>query len=133
MQTTFIFQRNLHPSMVTLLSARIMSSTRCNVAGVVIFTGRPTRCRPVEIAMSALLRTYAPSYGLLDVTGNAHRTWAAFLWGYPLLPCLLPTKTAQRHAVLSWYTYSGAPPSCNSCTVFTVMRIQIIARHNKTR
>ena len=29
-------------------------------------------------------------------------------------------------------TYSGAPPSCNWCSVFTVMRIPIIARHNKT-
>jgi len=31
-------------SMVTLLSAWMMSSTRCTVAGVAIFTGRPTRC-----------------------------------------------------------------------------------------
>jgi len=30
-------------------------------------------------------------------------------------------------------TYSGAPSSCNWCSVFTVMRILIIARHNKTR
>ena len=52
---------------------------------------------------------------------------------HPLLPYLLPTKTAQRHAVLSWYMYSGAPPSCNWCSVFTVMRIPIIACHNKTR
>jgi hypothetical protein len=107
--------------MVTLLSARMMSSKRCNVAGVAISTSRLTRCRPVKIAMSALPRNYSPNYGLLDVTGNAHRTWAAFLCGYPLLPYLLPTKTAQRRAVLSWYTYSGAQPSCNSCSVFTVM------------
>jgi len=65
--------------------------------------------------------------------GNVHRTWAAFIYVYTLLPYLLPMKTAQRHAVLSWYTYSGAPPSCNGCSVFTVMRIPIIARHNKTR
>jgi len=32
------------------------------------------------------------------VTGNVHRTWAAFICGYPLLPNLLPTKTAQHHA-----------------------------------
>ena len=116
--------------------------------------------------LSALPRTSAPNYGLLDVSGNVHGTWAAFLYGYPLLPhlfahknrmdCLswqvmftvhgqhffmdilcchtfLPTKTAQRHAVLSWYTYSRAPPSCNWCSVFTAMRIPIIARHNKTR
>jgi hypothetical protein len=30
-------------SMVTLLSARMMSSTRCNVAGVAFSTGRPAR------------------------------------------------------------------------------------------
>jgi hypothetical protein len=50
-----------------------------------------------------------------------------------LLPYFLPTKTAQRHAVLSWYTYSGAPPSCNCCYVCTVMRKLIVVRHNKTR
>src|SRR5215475_11893240 len=59
---------------------------------------------------------------------------AAFLCGYPLLhPYFLPTKNAQRHAVLSWYLYSGAPPSCISCYVCTVMRIPIVVRHNKTR
>src|SRR5215475_128339 len=42
-------------------------------------------------------------------------------------------KNAQRHAVLSWCMYSGAPPSCNSCYVCTVMRILIVVRHNKTR
>ena len=31
-------------SKVTIMSARIMSSTRCKVAGVAISTGRPTRC-----------------------------------------------------------------------------------------
>jgi len=36
--------------------------------------------------LSALPRISAPNYGLLDVTGNVHRTWAAFLYGYPLLP-----------------------------------------------
>jgi len=30
-------------------------------------------------------------------------------------------------------TYSGAQPSCNWCSVFTVMRMPITARHNKTR
>ena len=82
--------------------------------------------------LSALPRTSAPNYGLPDVTGNVHRTWAAFLCGYPLLPYFLPTKN-ERHAVLSWYTYSGAPPSCNSCYVCTVMRIPIVVHHNKTR
>jgi hypothetical protein len=50
-----------------------------------------------------------------------------------LHPYFLPTKNAQRHAVLSWYIYSGAPPSRNSCYVCTVMRIPIVVRHNKTR
>jgi hypothetical protein len=59
--------------------------------------------------------------------------WAAFLCGYPLLPYFLPTKNAQRHAVLSWYMYSGALPSCNSCYVCTVMCIPIVVHHNKTR
>jgi hypothetical protein len=83
--------------------------------------------------LSALPRTSAPNYGLLDVTGNVHCTWTAFLCGYPLMPYLLPTKTAQLHAILSWYTYSWTPPSCNWCSVFTVMRIPINVRHNKTR
>ena len=84
--------------------------------------------------LSTLPRTSAPNYGLPDVTGNVPHTWAAFLCGYPLLPFFfLPTKNAQRHAALSWYMYSGAPPSCNSCYVCTVMRIPIVVRHNKTR
>jgi len=33
---------------------------------------------------------------MLDVTGNFHRTWAAFLCGYPLLP-YFPQKNTQRH------------------------------------
>jgi hypothetical protein len=40
----------------------------------------------------------------------------AFPCGYPLLPYFLPTKNAQRHAVLSWYMYSGAPPSLTAAT-----------------
>ena len=83
--------------------------------------------------LSALPRIYAPNYGLPDVTGNVHLTWAAFLCGYPLLPFFSPTKNAQRHADLSWYMYSGALPSCNSCYVCTVMHIPIVVRHNKTR
>jgi len=67
------------------------------------------------------------------MTGNIHRTWAEFLCGYPSLPYLLPTKTAQQHAVLLWYTYSGAPPSCTGCSVFTTMRKPVVARRNKTR
>ena len=116
-------------SMVTLLSARIMSSTRCKVAGVAIATSRLTRS-----SSSILVRSSENTVmGLLDVTGNVRRTRAAFVCGYPLLPYLLPTKTAGRHAVLSWYTYSGAPPFCNSCSLLTVMRVPLVARHNKTR
>src|SRR5215475_10795370 len=59
---------------------------------------------------------------------------AAFLCGYPLLhPYFLPTKNAKRHAVRSWYMYSGAPPFCNSCYVCTVILIPIVVLHNKTR
>jgi hypothetical protein len=45
----------------------------------------------------------------------------------------LPTTNSQRHAVLLWYMYSGAPPSCNSCYICTVTRIPIVVHHNKTR
>jgi hypothetical protein len=44
-----------------------------------------------------------------------------------------PQKNAQSHAVLSWYMYSGAPRSCNSCYVCTFMRIPVVVRHNKAR
>jgi len=94
------------------------------------------RCGDLDVRLrylTALPRTSAPNYGLPDVTGNVHRTWAAFLCGYSLLQFFLPTKNKQRHAALSWYMYSGAPPSCNSCYVCTVMRILIVVRHNKTR
>ena len=83
--------------------------------------------------LSTLPRTSARNYGLPNVTGNVHCTWAAFLCGYPLLPYFFPTKNVQRHAVLCWYMYSGVPPSCNSCYVCTVMRIPIVVRQNKTR
>jgi hypothetical protein len=133
-QTTFIFQRNLHTDLNTC-------PTVSQVPGYLrrkIFCRRgkspPADRLDVRHPYSfALPRTSEPNYGLLDVTGNVHRTWAAFVCGYPLLPYRLPTKTAQRHVVLLWYTSSGAPPSCNSCSVSTVMRIPIVARHNKTR
>jgi hypothetical protein len=71
----------------------------------------------------------------MDAAKHIHKEmlpiWAAFLCAYPLLPYFLPTKNAQRHAVLSWYMYSGAPPSCNRCYVCTVMRIPIAVLHNK--
>src|SRR5215470_10454605 len=74
----------------------------------------------------------------MDTAKDTHKEmlpiWAAFLCGYSLLhPYFLPTKNAQRHAVLSWYMYSGAPPSFNSCYVCTVMRIPIVVHQNKTR
>src|SRR5215475_7218546 len=73
----------------------------------------------------------------VDAAKDIHKEmlpiWTAFPCGYPLLlPYFLPTKHAQHHAVLSWFMYSGASPSCNSCYVCTVMRIPIV-RHNKTR
>jgi hypothetical protein len=69
-----------------------------------------------------------------DIHKEMMSIWLAFLCEYPLLhPYFLPTKNAQRHLVLSWYMYSGAPPSCNSGYVCTVMRIPIVVRHNKTR
>src|SRR5215470_15842382 len=45
------------------------------------------------------------------------------LWIFFAASIYFPTQTAQRHAVLSLYMYSGAPPSCNSCYVCTVMTI----------
>src|SRR5215475_13132839 len=56
--------------------------------------------------------------------------WAAFRCEYPLLhPYFLPTKNAQHHAVLSWYMYSGVPPSSNSCYICTVKCIPIVVLH----
>jgi len=133
-----MFQCNLHTNLNTCPTvSQVPGNLRRKILVVAVRTTR--RSPPADLLdvrlryLSALPRTSAPNYGLLDVTGNVHRTWAAFLCGYPLLPYLSPTKTAQRHTVLSWYTYSGAPPSCNWCSVFTVMRIPIIALHNKTK
>jgi hypothetical protein len=58
----------------------------------------------------------------MDAAKDIHKEMlpilAAFLCGYPLLhPYFLPTKNAQRHAVLWWYMYSGVPPSYNSCYI----------------
>jgi hypothetical protein len=67
----------------------------------------------------------------MDAAKDIHKEmlpiWAAFLCGYSLLhPYFLRTKNAQHHAVLSWYMYSGALPSCNSCYVCTTVRIPIL-------
>ena len=135
-----MFQRNLHTNLNTCptVSQVPLKPAPKNSCGCCLNHAH-TALSPVDRLdvllryLFALPRNSAPNYGLLDVTGNVHRTWTAFRCGYPLLPYLLPTKTAQRHAVLLWYTYSGAPPSCNSCSVSTVMRIPIVARNNKTR
>jgi len=88
--------------------------------------------RLVEIATPATLqRVEDIIWADRRVTIDAAAT--AIGCSHPLLPYLLPIKTAQHHAVLSWYTYSGALPSCNWCSIFTVTHIPIIARHNKTR
>jgi transposase len=88
--------------------------------------------RPVEITTPATLQCVE------DIIRAERRVTidaAAITIGcsHLLLPYLLPTKTAQHHTVLSWYKYSGEPPSCNWCSIFRVMRIRIIAHHNKTR
>jgi hypothetical protein len=73
----------------------------------------------------------------MDAAKDIHKEmlsiWAAFLCRYPLQHPYFFPKNAKRHPVLSWYMYSGAPPSFNSCYVCTAMRIPIIVRHNKTR
>jgi hypothetical protein len=73
----------------------------------------------------------------MDAAKDIHKEmlpiWAAFFVDILCFHIFLLTKNAQRHAVLSWYMYSVAPPSCNSCYVCTVMRIPIVVRHNKTR
>jgi len=60
--------------------------------------------------------------GLLDVTGNVHRIWAAFLYGYPLLPYLLPTKKPHNATLFYHGTctqgrrhFVTAAPSFKSC------------------
>jgi hypothetical protein len=123
---TFIFQSNIPTNLNTV--SQVNGNQRRKILVVAVGTTR-TLLNVCLRYSSALPRTSAPNYGPLDVTGNVHRTWAAFHCGYPLLPYLVPKKKiAQRHAVLSWYT-----PSCNSCSVFTVMRIPIVALHSKTR
>jgi hypothetical protein len=114
------------------------------IAGSVPDSLRPHYSTGVD---SASIKNWVPEY-LLEVKGSrclgltnlpplcadCLPIWAAFLCGYPLLRLyLLPAKNAQLYAVLSWYMCSGAPPSCNSCYVCTVMRIPIIVRHNKIR
>ena len=77
-------------------------------------------------------RTSPPNYGCLTwqemFTVHGQHFFVDILCFHSL-----PTKNAQRHAALSWFMYSGAPPTCNSCYVCTVMRIPFVVRHNKTR
>jgi transposase len=62
--------------------------------------------RPVEIATPATLQRVEDNIRAdRRVTIDAVAT--AIGCSHPLLPYLLPTKTVQRHTVLSWYTYSG--------------------------
>ena len=132
-QTAFIFQRNLQTNLNTCPTvSQVPGNLRHKILIVAVGTTR-TLLFPPHHRQESVPTERCCFRGLLDVTSNVHRTWAAFLCGYPLLSYRLPTKTAQRHAVLSWYTYSGAPPSCNGYSVFTTMRIPIVARHNKTR
>ena len=131
-QTTFIFQCNLHTNLNTCPTvSQVPGDLRPKILVVAVGAMR-------LLLFQAHHRQESPPperccfRGLLDVMDNVHCTWAAFLCGYPLLPYLLPTKTAHRHAFLSWYTYSGAPLSYNSCSIFKVMHIPIVAHHNKT-
>jgi len=137
MQTTFIFQRNLRTNLKTCPTvSQVPGDLRRKILVPAVGTTRTLFFQPRHRQGSVprkMLFYRAKQVEVLEVTGNVHRTWTAFLCGYPLLPYLLPTKTAQRHAVLSWNTYSGVPPSCNSCSVFTVMRVPIVVCRNKTR
>jgi hypothetical protein len=83
----------------------------------------------IFVFLSALPRASAPNCGLRDLTGNAHRTWATFLCGYPLLPYFCPQKPYIATLFYRGTRFQGR----NSCSVFAVMRIQIVACHNKTR
>ena len=99
----FIFRRNLHTNLNTCPTvSEVPGNLRRKFLVVAVGTTRTLADRlDVHLRyLFALPRNSAPNYGLLNVTGNVHRTWSAFLCGYPLLPYHLPTKTAQRHAVL---------------------------------
>jgi hypothetical protein len=107
---TFIFQHNLHTHLNTFPTvSQVPGNLRRKILCRLGNLHRPTDSTFVFDIRSPLRELLNPI-----MTGNVHRTWTAFLCGYPLLPYLFPTKTAQRHIVLLWYTSSGAPPSCNS-------------------
>jgi hypothetical protein len=67
------------------------------------------------------------------MTGNVHRTWAAFLCGYPLLhPYFLPTKKTHVTVFYRGTCIQGRRHLVTAATS-VVMRIPIVVRHNKTR
>ena len=65
-----------------------------------------------------------------DVTGNVHRTWAAFLCGYPLLPYFFPQKPHNATLFYRGTRIQGrrhlvtAAPSLQSCT-YRSLRVTI--------
>ena len=139
-QITFIFQRNLHTNLNTCLAvSQVPWNLRRKILVVAVETTHTLLFhRPTDWMF--VLDTCSPFRELLHPIMDC-LTWQAMFTVHgqhffvDILCChtFCPTKTAQRHAVLLWYTYSGAPPSCNSCSVSTVMRIPIVARHDKTR
>jgi hypothetical protein len=102
-QTTFIFHRNPRANLNTC-------PTISQVHGDL---QRKILCRHGNLhrltdSTFALLRTSEPNYGLLDVTGTVHRTWAAFLCGYPALPHILPQKPHTPRWSIAVHVFRGA-------------------------
>ena len=135
-QKTFIFQRNLRTNLNTCPTVpQVPWNLRRKILVVAVWT---TRTLPTDWMF--VFDTCSPFRELLHPITDC-LTWQAMFnvhgqhFFVDILCChtFCPQKTAQRHAIILWYTYSGAPPSCNSCSVSTVMRIPVVARHNKTR
>ena len=78
-----------------------------------------------DMAAKDIRKEMLPMYGEHCLSRQAVHNWVQKLSGGR-------TSIEDEHRV-GRPTYSGAPPSCNWCSVFTVMRMPIIARHNKTR
>ena len=65
------------------------------------------------------------------MTSNVHRTWAAFRCGCPALPYFFPQK--PHNATLFYRgTRIQGRRHLVTATPSLVMRIPIVARHNKT-
>jgi hypothetical protein len=80
---------------------------------------------PVTSSSTVNIACHVKQYGEHCLSRQAVHNWVQkFSEGRTIIE--------DEHRV-GWPTYSRAPPSCNWCSVFTVMRILIIARHNKTR